>query len=346
MGRLFPLVTVLCGLPMVSACVSSREEAPTNGEVVMDHHAFSFAKPEFTSFAEYRISPGDILDVLFHIKTWMVGQDFHISQEDTLEFRFPGAKELNETQRVRPDGKISLPYLGEMEVRGKTVAELRQELEERYKGILRNPNVIITVPEFLQQIREMKKDLYTSSRGLSRLVTVRPDGQVTFPMIGHVFVAGRTINEVNEDINRKYAAIHESLHIDLFLEKHAGSLIYVLGEVASSGAYKIDKPVSVAQAVVLAGGMTKDARGNQVIVIRRKEDKMVGTAIALQDALELKPGASFFQIMPDDIIYVPPHPVTTAAHLAQQIGNMLMFRGFSLGMSYELRRLNQGDRVF
>jgi polysaccharide biosynthesis/export protein len=64
---------------------------------------------------------------------------------DVLDIKFFYAPELNENQTVRPDGKITLQLIGEVEVKGKTPEELRNELVKAYTGQLRVPEVAVIV---------------------------------------------------------------------------------------------------------------------------------------------------------------------------------------------------------
>ena len=64
---------------------------------------------------------------------------------DDLKITFPDAEELNISQKVRPDGKLSLPIIGEVTASGQTVTRLQSELKFRYKKHLQDPNVIVTI---------------------------------------------------------------------------------------------------------------------------------------------------------------------------------------------------------
>lgn len=68
-----------------------------------------------------------------------------LASGDTVKISFTGAPELNETQKIGPDGKISLPLIGEVDAAGKTVAALQSELASRYKTQLQNSEVIVTL---------------------------------------------------------------------------------------------------------------------------------------------------------------------------------------------------------
>ena len=64
---------------------------------------------------------------------------------DGLDFKFFNTPELNDSQTVRPDGKITLQLIGEVMVQGKTPEELRAELIRLYIPALKNPEVVVIV---------------------------------------------------------------------------------------------------------------------------------------------------------------------------------------------------------
>jgi protein involved in polysaccharide export with SLBB domain len=64
---------------------------------------------------------------------------------DVLDIKFFYASELNESQTVRPDGKITLQLIGDVDVKGKTPEELKKELSQAYTGQLRIPEVAVIV---------------------------------------------------------------------------------------------------------------------------------------------------------------------------------------------------------
>lgn len=64
---------------------------------------------------------------------------------DVVKLTFPGAPELNQTQKIRADGKISLPLVGEISAGGKRPAALQEELKNVYKAQLTNSEVLVTL---------------------------------------------------------------------------------------------------------------------------------------------------------------------------------------------------------
>ena len=64
-----------------------------------------------------------------------------LASGDTVTIAFIGAPELNQQQRIRPDGKLNLPLVGEVRAAGKSVAQLQQDLTRLYEPQLKNTSV-------------------------------------------------------------------------------------------------------------------------------------------------------------------------------------------------------------
>jgi polysaccharide export outer membrane protein len=66
-----------------------------------------------------------------------------LSPGDVLKLSFAEETDLDQVQKIRRDGKISLPYLGEVTAAGKRVIDLQHELTRRYDQYLDNPEVLV-----------------------------------------------------------------------------------------------------------------------------------------------------------------------------------------------------------
>lgn len=64
---------------------------------------------------------------------------------DVIDVKFFFVPELDESQIVRPDGFVTLQLIGDVNVEGKTPGELQEELFQRYRSHLKNPNITIMV---------------------------------------------------------------------------------------------------------------------------------------------------------------------------------------------------------
>src|SRR6516225_10663519 len=64
---------------------------------------------------------------------------------DTVQVTFPGAPSMNTSQRIRIDGFIAMPLVGDVPAAGKTPVELQADLAKRYDPHLQNKEVVVIV---------------------------------------------------------------------------------------------------------------------------------------------------------------------------------------------------------
>ena len=292
---------------------------------------------DYPLFDHYYIAPGDILDVVYNLERRLEDSRFEIDLYHELDIRFIGASELNTRQDVLPDGTISLPYFGSYPVIGKTAEELKMELEKAYARYLRYPEVLVEILKINARVEQIRTDLRTAGRGLSKLVTVRQDGYASFPMIGEFFVAKRTIEEVSEDIIAAYENYMPGLKANLFLHEQTGTNIYVMGEVKNPDAYEINRPINLLQAVAMAGGYTREGQTENLIVFRREGDRLIANRFDIKDMARYGAHATSFYLQPEDIVLVPRSKISSVAQLMAEIADIAFFQGFGLGASYDIQ---------
>ena len=63
---------------------------------------------------------------------------------DVISISFAGAPDMNLRQRIRGDGKVSLPMVGDVVAGGKSLSAFQRELERLYKSRLQDPSVVVT----------------------------------------------------------------------------------------------------------------------------------------------------------------------------------------------------------
>lgn len=77
----------------------------------------------------------------------IVIDDYIIGPEDILEISVWRNPDLSREVRVRPDGKVSLPLIGDVRAVGRTTTELRDDITQKLKSYKENPTVAIVVKE-------------------------------------------------------------------------------------------------------------------------------------------------------------------------------------------------------
>src|SRR5882762_8305017 len=81
-----------------------------------------------------------------------VPQHVILASGDVVKLTFSSAPELNQSQKVRADGKLSLPLVGEVDAAGKTVGQLQSALVEIYKPQLKTPEVTVSLESSLTTV--------------------------------------------------------------------------------------------------------------------------------------------------------------------------------------------------
>lgn len=103
---------------------------------------------------------------------------------------------------------------------------------------------------------------------LTRAVVVRPDGFISMPLVGEVKAEGRTPVELAADLKSGLQPYVQEPRVTVVVREVRSARIYVTGEVARPGGYPIAGPISVLQAVALAGGFSDFADREAMLVIR------------------------------------------------------------------------------
>ena len=108
--------------------------------------------------------------------------------------------------------------------------------------------------------------------GMQSEVLVRPDGGLSFPLVGDVVAEGHTVKQLNAEITEKLKAYIPDPVVTVSLEKIFGNTVYVLGRVHKPGEFQFISKIDVMQALSKAGGMTPFAEVDKIKILRRTGD--------------------------------------------------------------------------
>ncbi len=284
---------------------------------------------DMNSFKEYRLRSGDVLEIIYQIQTKEIDA-YTLNIQDVVELRFVSLPHLNLEQAIRADGLLTVPLIDDVRVLGMTPAAATKKIRKAYDGVLRDPDVFLLVKEFGAATKELKNVITNWQRGQSKLLTIRPDGAITFPIIGEMDIAGRTIPDLTESVNTRYQKIYPELQVDVILFKIADRFLYVFGEVNEPGAFEILRPISLGQSLALAGGTNSKSRITDIIVARPSGKELIIRRFDYKSVLEGKHPMIHVALQPDDIVYVPRRPLSSDSEISQEIGRLLLFGGYSV----------------
>jgi len=104
---------------------------------------------------------------------------------------------------------------------------------------------------------------------LKKEVLVRPDGGISYPLVGEVQAAGKTALEIRDEVAKRLEKFIPDAAVSVTILKTGSQRIYVLGKVSKPGEFPVGRYVDVLQALSMAGGLTPFASSNDIRVIRR-----------------------------------------------------------------------------
>lgn len=145
---------------------------------------------------------------------------------------------------------------------------------------------------------------------LSGAFRVANEGTIDYPFCGRVQVAGISTSALVDLLTRCLENGYlKKPQVTVFLKEYNSQKVFVFGEVQKPGTFAFEPRMSVIQAITLAGGFTKTAAKDSVIVTRLVLDD---TSLKLEERKIRVPVESIgegreknFAIQPGDIVYVP-----------------------------------------
>ena len=235
--------------------------------------------------SEYVLGPGDIVRIIV--------------------YEHP---DLTTVARIGDSGNITFPLLGKVTLGQSTITDAESRLVESLKngGFVRSPQVSLLVEEFrskqvsvLGEVNQPGKypidgssttvvDFLALAGGLTaqgadslKLIKRGGQGEQTEIDLVAIFRQG--------DLNHNTKVEHGDIIYVPIMDR-----FYIYGEVREPGVYRLERNMTLMQALSVAGGLTGRGTERGVKVNRRGED---GTMMSM-DATSLN------RLMPDDVIYV------------------------------------------
>ena len=171
---------------------------------------------------------------------------------------------------------------------------------------------------------------------------IRPDGRISLQMVDEVVVAGLTPGALDKLLTQLYSTKLKSPEITVIVVSLANQNIYVGGEVEIPGVLPLTGRLTALQAVMNAGGFKETAKPESVLIIRKgQENQPIPIPVDLKKVLYGNQSYPDFLLQPSDIVYVPKSSISKANQFVRQyIQELFLFRGVSMGFTYELHNAN------
>ncbi|GBD35572.1 hypothetical protein HRbin36_00685 [bacterium HR36] len=293
------------------------------------------------SLPEYIVEPPDIL--LIDAVRIIPLPPYRIEPLDILLIQVAGTlpdEPIAGLYRVEPDGTIPLGvHYGSVRVAGQTLEEARLTIEKHLRNILKDPKVTVTLAESraLQQIRGEH--------------LVRPDGTIGLGTYGSVYVAGMTLAEAKNAIQRHLAQFLQDPEVSVDVLAYNSKVYYVIFDGGGYGQQIIPLPITgnetVLDALAKVNGLPFQASKHHIWIARPAPPEAGGEQIlpVNWDAITRRGStATNYQILPGDRIYVQAdHWITFDNTLAKILTPFERIFGFTLLGNATIRAVSNGN---
>lgn len=149
---------------------------------------------------------------------------------------------------------------------------------------------------------------------------VNSTGRIYFPLIGHVHVAGKTVDVIRAEIATRLRKYVPKPQVNVRVADYRGQKVYVLGEIMKPGFLPInDQRLTIADSLALTGGLNPDSADPRYIYVIRGnyiKPKIYWLDAKTPDGLLL---AERFSLQSKDILYVSSAPATRWNRALQQL---------------------------
>lgn len=118
---------------------------------------------------------------------------------------------------------------------------------------------------------------------LTKAVIVRPDGGLSFPLVGNVLASGKSIEQLQTEVANKLKRFIPDPSVSVAVQELSGNKVYVIGKVNRPGEFAVTRQIDVVQALSMAGGMTPYAAANKIKILRREDGRQTALPFAYGD---------------------------------------------------------------
>ena len=256
-----------------------------------------------------------ILTLLFSILPLSAfAADYVIGEGDGLDVAVWGVKELTFNVKVRPDGKITVPGLGDVPASAMTPTQLQVSLGEKLKELVKNPIVTVTVTNITNSkiyifgggVKAGIFDLNRRSSLLQLLCSIN-DVKTADLKKAYVMRGGKKIKEnfhplfidgdIKEDVEMESNDV-------IFLPPAAERNVFVVGAVNNPKSIEFREGLSVLDAILDAGSFNKYAKENNTVIIRKEGDKELTIPVKAKDLISNGDMSQNYKLKAGDYIIV------------------------------------------
>jgi polysaccharide export outer membrane protein len=147
--------------------------------------------------------------------------------------------------------------------------------------------------------------LFWRDKEMSGDYTVRPDGQITLPLLSDIRAAGLTPEQLRDELTKAAAKYLEDPNVTVGVKVINSRKVFITGMVGKVGAYPLTAPTTVLQLIVMAGGLQEFAKSKEIVILRKENGKQTIFKFNYNDVKKGKNLTQNIELKPGDTVIVP-----------------------------------------
>ncbi len=140
---------------------------------------------------------------------------------------------------------------------------------------------------------------------LSQTVVVRPDGNISLPLVNEIRASGMTPSQIQTLLTQKLNAFLVSPQVTVTVTDIRSKTVYITGEVGKPGAYPLLAPMNVLQLIAKAGGLNLYASRKGIFILRQVDDRQAHYAFDYNKVIRGQNAQQNITLQPGDTVVVP-----------------------------------------
>jgi len=140
---------------------------------------------------------------------------------------------------------------------------------------------------------------------LAKLVTVLPDGKISFPLIGEVMAGGKTVAQLKGELEEKIIRYVPDPTLSVIVHQVNSMMVYVIGKVNQPGRHLLNANINVLQVLAMAGGFNPFANRGKVKIFRQQGGDTVIFPFDYDEVADGKKLDTNITLKRGDVIVVP-----------------------------------------
>ncbi len=171
---------------------------------------------------------------------------------------------------------------------------------------------------------------------LNTNVKVTEDGNINFPYIGAVYVKGRKVKEVEDEITERLADgfVKYPVVTVLLTRGTESQVIYLYGEIGMHGSLPFEDNLTLLKVLSIAGGVSEEGLYGKSRVRRKTNEGYKDVEFSMYDILDSQTGNML--LLPDDMIIIEPGKTFTIEGEVNNPGKYLVEKGMTLRRALSL----------